>query len=152
LLRFVHEKLNFYPIYMRPVRQRSPQIMRVSTIQSKCLKSTEQLFPLSFPFSKVDGGVFLKSYLRANPDHRGRKNEWRSALAPSLDRRAGAFAGAIIRLLKRVFDIDIEDCPNCGGALKIIAAIEETVVIRKILSQPRSPRPARMSELLFKPT
>ncbi len=29
----------------------------------------------------------------------------------------------IIRLLKRVFDIDIEACPNCGGALKIVAAI-----------------------------
>ena len=26
------------------------------------------------------------------------------------------------RLLKRVFDIDIEHCPNCGGRLKIIAA------------------------------
>ena len=26
------------------------------------------------------------------------------------------------RLLKRVFDIDIEHCSNCGGALKIIAA------------------------------
>ena len=26
------------------------------------------------------------------------------------------------RLLKRVFDIDIERYPNCGGALKIIAA------------------------------
>src|ERR671914_1617625 len=30
-----------------------------------------------------------------------------------------------VRLLKRVFDIDIEHCPNCGGGLKIIAAIEE---------------------------
>src|SRR4029077_19364350 len=37
-------------------------------------------------------------------------------------------------LLKRVFDIDIEHCPNCGGALKIIAAIEDTPVIVKILS------------------
>jgi len=26
------------------------------------------------------------------------------------------------RLLKRVFDIDIDHCPNCAGALKIIAA------------------------------
>jgi hypothetical protein len=26
------------------------------------------------------------------------------------------------RLLKGVFDIDVEHCPNCGGALKIISA------------------------------
>src|SRR5215510_10141221 len=26
------------------------------------------------------------------------------------------------RLLKHVFDVDVEHCPNCGGALKIIAA------------------------------
>jgi hypothetical protein len=44
------------------------------------------------PFRNVDRGVFLKSYLWAKPDHRGRKNERRScfALAPSLDRRTGA--------------------------------------------------------------
>ena len=28
------------------------------------------------------------------------------------------------RLLKRVFEIDMEQCPQCGGTLKIIAAIE----------------------------
>ena len=38
------------------------------------------------------------------------------------------------RLLKRVFDIDIEQCPNCGAALKIIAAIEDPPVIIKILT------------------
>ena len=38
------------------------------------------------------------------------------------------------RLLKRVFDIDIERCPHCGGTMKIIAAIEEPAVITKILA------------------
>ncbi len=38
------------------------------------------------------------------------------------------------RLLKRVFDIDMQHCPNCGGGeLKIIAAILERPVIEKIL-------------------
>ena len=51
------------------------------------------------------------------------------------------------RLLKRVFDIDIEHCPHCGGELKIIAAIQEPRVIARILDHlglptrapPRSP-------------
>jgi Putative transposase len=38
------------------------------------------------------------------------------------------------RLLKRVFDIDVEHCPQCGGDLKIIAAIEEPAVITRILT------------------
>jgi len=38
------------------------------------------------------------------------------------------------RLLKGVFDIDIEHCPHCGGTLKIIAAIENPAVIAKILA------------------
>jgi len=38
------------------------------------------------------------------------------------------------RLLKRVFDIDVEHCPHCGGTVKIIAAIEEPSVIAKILA------------------
>ena len=51
------------------------------------------------------------------------------------------------RLLKRVFDIDLERCPQCGAELKIIAAIEEPAVIVRILTHlglparapPRSP-------------
>ncbi len=38
------------------------------------------------------------------------------------------------RLLKRVFDIDIEHCPHCSGRLKIIAAIEDPAVIVRILT------------------
>ena len=53
------------------------------------------------------------------------------------------------RLLKRVFEIDLEHCPNCGGELKIIAAIMEAQVIERILThlglQARAPprAPAR---------
>ena len=32
-------------------------------------------------------------------------------------------------LLKRVFEIDMQHCPNCGGELKVIAAILDTLVI-----------------------
>ncbi len=38
------------------------------------------------------------------------------------------------RLLKRVFALDLEHCPNCGGELKIIAAILEQPVVEKILT------------------
>ena len=37
--------------------------------------------------------------------------------------------------LKRVFGIDIETCPACGGAVGIIACIEDPGVIDKILTQ-----------------
>jgi hypothetical protein len=36
--------------------------------------------------------------------------------------------------LKRVFNIDIETCKSCGGPVKIIACIEDPVVIEKILT------------------
>ena len=35
---------------------------------------------------------------------------------------------------KRVFDIDIEQCPHCGGLLKLIAAIEEPAALARILT------------------
>lgn len=37
-----------------------------------------------------------------------------------------------MRLLKCVFEIDMQRCPNCGGDLKVIAAILETAVIERI--------------------
>ncbi len=55
--------------------------------------------------------------------------------------------------LKRVFNIDIETCPHCGGTLRVIASIEDPTVIETILAhialrdrvcdaQPRAPPPA----------
>ena len=57
------------------------------------------------------------------------------------------------RLLKRVFEIDLEHCPNCDGELKIIAAILASAVIERILThlglQARAPprAPARERQL-----
>ncbi len=36
--------------------------------------------------------------------------------------------------LKRVFNIDVETCQACGGTLKVIACIEDPMVIQKILA------------------
>ena len=47
--------------------------------------------------------------------------------------------------LKRVFNIDIEICREWGGAVKVIACIEEPVVIKKIqthLKEKATPVPA----------
>ena len=58
------------------------------------------------------------------------------------------------RLLKRVFDINVERCA-CGGKLKLIAVIEEPAVIEKIHThlglspQPPPIAPARKRAELF---
>ena len=52
--------------------------------------------------------------------------------------------------LKRVFAIDLSRCPNCGGELRVIGAVSEPGVIRRILEHigldgrvhPRAPPPA----------
>jgi hypothetical protein len=36
--------------------------------------------------------------------------------------------------LKRVFDIDVTTCSECGGDVRIIASIEDPAVIQKILT------------------
>ena len=50
--------------------------------------------------------------------------------------------------LKRVFGIDIETCSACGGALRIIACIQDPAVINKILThldtKDASTAPARL--------
>ena len=38
------------------------------------------------------------------------------------------------KMLKRVFDIDIQICSKCGGQIKIISSIQDPKVIKRILS------------------
>ena len=49
----------------------------------------------------------------------------------------------MVSLFSQAFEIDLEHGPNCGGELKVIAAILESVVIERILthlgSQTRAP-------------
>jgi hypothetical protein len=66
-----------------------------------------------------------------------------------LEGRAAELGPAAQARLSSAFEIDLERCPNCGGELKIIAAILEQPVIEKILThlglQARAPprAPAR---------
>jgi len=49
--------------------------------------------------------------------------------------------------LKRVFNIDIETCCECGGTVKVIACIEDQEVIKKILThlkEKTSPEPTNL--------
>ena len=70
------------------------------------------------------------------PEQTGRSTEVAAGTECEADHvqgRPGRISWA--RLLKRVFDIDMQHCPNCGGGeLKIIAAILERPVIDKILT------------------
>jgi len=51
--------------------------------------------------------------------------------------------------MRRVFDLDVLQCPRCGGRMSVIATIEAADVLRKILghlglpSEPPAPLPAR---------
>ena len=50
--------------------------------------------------------------------------------------------------LKRVFNIDVEKCRICGGTAKVIACIEDPVVIKKILTYMEEKSPTRVALLL----
>ena len=52
--------------------------------------------------------------------------------APTPAERRAAMTWA--QRLKRVFGIDIQTCAACGGAVRIIACIEDPEVIEKILA------------------
>jgi pyruvate/2-oxoglutarate dehydrogenase complex dihydrolipoamide acyltransferase (E2) component len=78
-------------------------------------------------------GVFApNSAQRARVTKAGRGKGARAQAAPATDERRAAMTWA--QRLKRVFGIDLQTCPVCGGAMRIIACIEDPVVIEKILA------------------
>ncbi len=50
--------------------------------------------------------------------------------------------------LKRVFNIDVETCSECGGDVRIIASIEDPAVIQKILAHLDDKATSEATELL----
>jgi len=83
-------------------------------------------------------GVFApnsKYRARVTPAKRGRGGQLATtadAEEPTAAEHRAAMTWA--QRLKRVFGIDIETCPACGGAMRIIACIEDPAVIEKILT------------------
>ena len=81
------------------------------------------------------------------------------AVEPGSDKKPKTYAmtwadGRPAQRLKRVFSIDIEKCEKCGGRVRIIASIEDPVVIDKILkhlglAQAPQPRTRSPPNLLF---
>ena len=53
--------------------------------------------------------------------------------------------------LKRVFAIDIESCPECGGKLRVIACIEDPQLIARILGHVRARDEAAGTEVRAPP-
>ena len=83
-------------------------------------------------------GVFApnsKHRVQVTPAGRGKGSKTKSpdgSQDQSLFEQRTAMSWA--QRLKRVFNIDIETCNKCGGEVKVIACIEDPVVIRKILT------------------
>ncbi|MCP4128259.1 MAG: IS91 family transposase [Gammaproteobacteria bacterium] len=80
-------------------------------------------------------GVFApnsKHRALVTPAKRRRGNKVRVADEPATPAQRRASMTWAQRL-KRVFNIDIETCSTCGGAMKVIACIEDPVVIKQIL-------------------
>jgi len=82
-------------------------------------------------------GVFApnsKYRVTVTPAKRGKHKKYHSAdeadQTPAEKRASLTWA----QRLKRVFNIDVETCSECGGDVRIIASIEDPAVIQKILA------------------
>jgi hypothetical protein len=128
------------PAWTPPKDRQAPQDPRG---QGACLS----------PRQRAQGGCEGKIGQITEVGHRSHQRGGQvNANAAADDQRHAPHHSAVARIrwarwLKLVFDIDMEQCPQYGGTLKIIAAIEEPPVITKILTHlgllarapPRSP-------------
>lgn len=93
-------------------------------------------------------GVFAPNHRlreQVTPARRGR----RGAESPDEPAPAPHVSMTWAQRLKRVFNIDIETCEHCGGAVKVIASIEDPAVIKQILEH--LDRRAQTTPLSFRP-
>ena len=87
-------------------------------------------------------GSQVVSYGRPAPDSNARQLE----ASPRAVGTSGAWTWAA--LMRRVFDLDALACPRCGGRLRVIATVQDSVVARTILAHlglalsPEPPGPA----------
>jgi len=96
-------------------------------------------------------GVFApnsKSRARITPAKRGTRK--RACLADEANQTPAEKRDSMTwaQRLKRVFNIEIETCDNCGGDVHIIASIEDPVVIQKILAHLDSAASSAVASLL----
>jgi rRNA maturation protein Nop10 len=82
-------------------------------------------------------GVFApnsKYRARVTPARRGKRKK--SCLGDMADQTVAEKRASATwaKRLKRVFNIEIETCSECGGDVRIIASIEDPLVIQKILA------------------
>jgi len=80
---------------------------------------------------------------QVTPAKRGKANPHKvPAESPNTNAAERHAAMTWAQRLKRVFPIDIETCRPCGGAVKMIACIEDQAVIDKILTHLNTRTPA----------
>ena len=78
-------------------------------------------------------GVFARNHRLRAKIVPGRDQGLAQAERATPDRAAAAVRMNWAQRLKRVFAIDVEKCEQCGGRMRIIAALEDPEVIEKIL-------------------
>jgi hypothetical protein len=90
--------------------------------------------PLDLHCEKIPllGTAIFRGDCHVTPTKRGkgRQRHEKEDMTPENHHPAMIWA----QCLKRVFNIDVSTCPKCGGKARVIACIEDPVVIDKITS------------------